>query len=98
MNKDNLVKAVIQKLRGSLGRDVITDIQSLIPKLKKVRPENLNYFLNNFKEKHKLNDQQYAEVVKNLIKRYKFHSLSFDHMSLFKKIVKDNDYLDDIKL
>ena len=90
-------KVIMRKTSKALGKEVIVNFQKIVPKLKKLKPESLLYFIKNFQKRENLDDSQTAVLIEKLVDRYKFQNISDKHLETLKDISKNSIYKNDLK-
>ncbi len=91
MDKNRIVDLVVIKLASkTLGKEIIIEFQKIIPRLEKLKPQNILYFIKDFQKKYRLNDAKVSILIEKLIKIYKFHQISKEHLKEFQKITQDS--------
>lgn len=85
-------KILRKKTAVALGKDVIVNFQKIVPKLKRLKPSNLLYFIKNFQKREGLSDEQTAILIEKLVDKYNFHKISPDYLNELVSISKKSPY------
>ena len=83
MTKEEIVRKVMAKI---LERSIVNKIPVLVSELKKMSPDKITGYLQNFATSYDIDEENFAKIVESLIKRYQVHTFSLEHKKELKKL------------